>query len=79
MISYALDLTKDNVSLYLIPLGWVVAIAPRIWAQSTYSKATGGENLFRHLNPREFANMARDNQQLDRTTRLRVSAFKIVA
>jgi len=40
MASYLPDLSRDNISLYTIPAAFLIALAPRFYAASTYKAAT---------------------------------------
>ncbi|KAK4541184.1 hypothetical protein LTR36_008258 [Oleoguttula mirabilis] len=72
MASYLPNLARDNISLYTIPIAWIVAIMPRFYALSTYTAATNKSNKPIALQPRDFSKIAADEQGLDNKTRQRI-------
>ncbi|KAF2771523.1 hypothetical protein EJ03DRAFT_372859 [Teratosphaeria nubilosa] len=73
MASYIPDLTKDNISLYLMPVGFMIALAPRFFAANTYKQATNGKDLLRNLNPRDFTAIVREDKAIDQKTKMRIA------
>ncbi|KAK5128365.1 hypothetical protein LTR85_003033 [Meristemomyces frigidus] len=65
MASYLPNLARDNISLYTIPVAWVVAFMPRIYAISTYTSITKKDTKAISLQPRDFIKIAADDQALD--------------
>lgn len=70
MTSYLPNLAHDNLSYYLIPAAWVVAIMPRFYAASTYQKATNKAMDTRAV--RDFPKQVADDAGCDSKTKGRV-------
>ncbi|CAJ2502755.1 Uu.00g101490.m01.CDS01 [Anthostomella pinea] len=70
MASYIPNLSRDNISLYLVPVAWVVAIMPRFWAASNYRKACGKD--FNALQPRDMVSQINLDQAIDSKTKGRL-------
>ena len=70
MASYLPNLSKDNLSLYTIPICWIICIIPRFYASAEYKKATNKD--FDARAPRDFARTVADDQGLDSATKGRI-------
>ncbi|KAK4570420.1 hypothetical protein LTR86_002500 [Recurvomyces mirabilis] len=69
MTSYLPNLARDNISFYLIPAAWTIALLPRAFAAKTYSDCGKAYN---NLQPRDFTNDVHSDQALDKKTRGRI-------
>ncbi|KAI5356936.1 putative membrane-associated, eicosanoid/glutathione metabolism (MAPEG) protein [Septoria linicola] len=67
MASYIPDLTRDNISLYTIPLYWVISIFPRFYGATLYEAKTKEKMDTR--TPRGFVKQAGDSQKLDQASK----------
>lgn len=72
MASYLPDLARDNISFYTIPVAWVVAFMPRIYAITTYAAATKKDTKAISLQPRDFVKITEAEQGLDNRTKQRI-------
>lgn len=70
MASYLPNLSRDNISLYMIPAAWAIALMPRFYAAITYKAATG--KPFNAVNPRLFVGECNATQSLDSKTKGRI-------
>ena len=70
MASSILDLAHHNISFETIPVSWLIAIAPRIWARRSYNTSTGKDLDNRH--PRHFSQSVADDASLSAETRGRI-------
>ena len=70
MTTYLPSLTRDNLSLYCVPLALAVNIAPHVFATGTYKKATGKSLDVRQ--PCGFTQQVTDDQGCDSKTKGRI-------
>ncbi|KAI7237389.1 hypothetical protein KC330_g3178 [Hortaea werneckii] len=71
MTSFIPDLTHQNISYYFLPMAWVVAFMPRIYAANTYHAATR-----KHLDqraPRQWSQTVAQEAALDAKTKGRIT------
>jgi len=70
MASYLPDLSRDNISFYLIPAAWAIALMPRVFAANTYKKASNKD--MNTLQPRDFVKNVLEDQSVDSKTKGRI-------
>ena len=70
MAAYFPNLSKDNISLYTIPVCWAVALSPRIWGVVRYSSAAKKGMDARA--PREFQKSIQSDASLDSATKAKL-------
>jgi len=58
-------LSSTNISLYTIPVGWIIGMMPHIYAVKTYEGAT--KKGMDRRNPRGFTEQVTNDQALDST------------
>ncbi|OTA35404.1 hypothetical protein BTJ68_03204 [Hortaea werneckii EXF-2000] len=71
MTSFIPDLTHQNISYYFLPMAWVIAFMPRIYAANTYNAATN-----KHLDqraPRQWSQTVAQEAALDAKTKGRIT------
>jgi uncharacterized MAPEG superfamily protein len=65
MPSYIPNLSTDNMSYYLIPVAWMVALSPRYYSIGAYMSATNGKKKYNARAPRDFPKQVMEDQSLD--------------
>ena len=64
------DLTHNNISLQVIPLAWLISLAPRMWGRHLYHRATNKDMDV--VNPRNFKEDAASESTIDSRTQGRI-------
>lgn len=71
MASYLPNLGRDNYSYNTIPIAWLLALAPRMYARAAYYSATKKDMDTGH--PREFAKTVQSDTSCDAKVRSRIT------
>ncbi|KAK4620199.1 hypothetical protein CLAFUW4_10936 [Fulvia fulva] len=66
------DLSKDNISMYTIPVIWLGSVLPRFWAGSYYSSKTQGKGMMDVRAPRTWHAQIDADSRLDARTKGRL-------
>ena len=70
MASFLPSMGRDNISFMTIPIAWIIALTPRLWARYSFSRATGKDIDIGH--PREFSQTVAKEVKLDSYQRGRI-------
>jgi uncharacterized MAPEG superfamily protein len=60
-----------NISFYTIPVAWIIALVPHVYATQLYRRASSKQ--FDNRQPRSLTKMVADNQSIDKATKGRIT------